>query len=203
MMDEDQDWLDALAGRAPTGAPRAASREGQRLREHIQRNVRVPDVPVVQRDAQREAQLLERARREGLINPTQLTRHAGRRLRPGAFGGLVALAAALAGIAVALAVFLHGAPQMPQTQHLRGARENENIIHIEAADPAALKVKILDELRTAGVPATGYERLGVEGINADLPKPVPPRVRDVLTRHHLSVPSSGELRIEIAASSAP
>lgn len=200
MTDEDQDWLDALAGRAPRGALGAASQEGRRLREHIQRNVRIPDVSVPQRDAQREAQLLERARREGLINPTQLTQRAGRRLRPEAYGGWVALAAGLASIAVALTVFLHGTPQM---QHMRGARTNENIIHIEAADPTALKMEILDELRAAGVSATGYGRLGLEGINADLPKPVPPQVREVLTRHHLSVPSNGELRIEIAPSSKP
>lgn len=200
MTDEDQDWLDALAGRAPSGAHGAAGREAQRLREHIQRNVRLPEVEVAQHDAQREAQLLERARREGLIDPTRLTRRTGRRLQPGAFGGWVALAAGLGGIAVALTVFLHGAPQ---TQHLRGARENENVIRIEAPDPTALKIEILDELRAAGVSATGYERLGVEGINADLPKPVPPRVRDVLTRHHLSVPNTGELRVEIAAPSAP
>ena len=112
---------------------------------------------------------------------------------------MVALAAGLAGIAVALTVFLHGSPQ---TQHLRGARENESVIHIEAADPTALKLEILDELRAAGVPATGYERLGIEGINADLPKPVPPRVRAVLMRHDLSVSGGGELRIEIAVPSA-
>ena len=200
MTDEDQDWLDALAGRLSSGLHRAASHEGQRLREHIRRNVRVPDVTIPERDAQREAQLIERARREGLIDPTQLTKRGRRRLQPGVLGGLVALAAGLAGIAVALTVFLHGTPQV---QHLRGARETENVIHVEAADPTALKMEILDELRSAGVSATGYERLGVEGINADLPKPVPPRVRDVLTRHHLNIPAGGELRIEIAVPSAP
>ena len=199
MTDEDQDWLDALAGRAPSGAHGMATREARRLREHIQRNVRAPDVAVARQDAQREAQLLERARREGLIDPTRLTRRAGRRLRPETSGGLVALAAGLASIAVALTVFLHGTPQM----HMRGAHESENIVRIEAADPTALKMEMLDELRAAGVAATGYGRLGVEGINADLPKPIPPQVRDVLTRHHLSVPSNGELRIEIAPSSAP
>ncbi len=198
MTDQDQDWLDTLAGRSPSGVHRAAGREGQELRAHIQRNVRAPDVTVPEHDARREAQLLDRARREGLIDPTQLTRRARQRLRPRALGGLVALAAGLAGITVALTMFLHGGPR---TEHLRGAREN--VIHLEAADPTALKMEILDELRAAGVSATGYERLGIEGINADLPKPVPPRVRDVLTRHHLSVPTGGELRIEIAAPSAP
>lgn len=198
MTDEDQDWLEALAGRNPTGQHRAAIREGERLRELIQRNVQPPDVTVPEQDAEREAQLLERARREGLINPAALTRRARRHVRPAAIGGWLGLAAGLAGIAVALTLFLRSAPP---TEQVRGAREP--VIHIEANDPAALKMQILDELRAAGVRATGYEQLGVEGIDANLPKPVPPRVQEVLTRHRLSVPESGVLRIEIASPSQP
>jgi len=197
MTDEDQDWLEALAGRTPEGSNHAAIREARRLRELIQRNVHAPDALVPERDARREAQLLERARCEGLIDPSQLTRRRRRLMRPTGIGGL-ALAAGLACIAVALTFLLHNTPQ---TQHLRGARAD--VVRIEAANPTALKVQILQELRAAGVTATGYEQLGVEGIDADLPKPVPPRVRDVLTRHHLSVPSDGVLKIEIAAPSTP
>jgi len=197
MTDEDQDWLEALAGRTPEGSNHAAIREARRLRELIQRNVHAPDTLLPERDARREAQLLERARCEGLIDPSQLARRRRRLMRPTGIGGL-ALAAGLACIAVALTFLLHNTPQ---TQHLRGARAD--VVRIEAADPTALKVQILQELRAAGVTATGYEQLGVEGIDADLPKPVPPRVRDVLTRHHLSVPSDGVLKIEIAAPSTP
>ena len=198
MTDPDQDWLDALAGRAPTGSNDAAIREARRLRELIQRNVHAPDVPVAAKDAQREAQLIERARREGLIDPAQLAQRRRRLTRATTVGWWAGLAASVAGIAVALAVFFHGAPQ---AQHLRSARES--VIRIEAADPTALKVEILDELRAAGATATGYEGLGIEGIDAQLPKPVPPRVRDVLARHHLGVPSDGVLRIEIAAPGTP
>jgi hypothetical protein len=197
MTDEDQDWVDALAGRAPEGSNRGVVREGLRLRELIQRNVHAPDVSVPERDARREAQLLERAQREGLLDPSQLTRRRRRLMRPTGVGGL-ALAASLACLAVALTFLLHGTPQ---TQHLRGA--HEEVVRIEAADPTALKMQILQELRAVGVTATGYEQLGVEGIDADLPEPVPPRVREVLTRHHVSVPSDGVLKIEIAAPSAP
>ncbi|HEY1890903.1 MAG TPA: hypothetical protein VGG63_10880 [Steroidobacteraceae bacterium] len=194
MTDPDRDWLDALAGRAPTGA----NREAERLREFIKRNVHSPDVPVPERDAQREAQLLERARREGLIDPTALTRRTRRLMRPAAIRALVALAAGVGGIAVALTFFLHGAPR---TEHLRGAREE--VTRIQSPDPTALKMQILDELRAAGVRATGYEQLGVEGIDASLPEPVPPRVRAVLTRHHLSVPTNGVLKVEIAPPATP
>lgn len=198
MTDPDHDWLDALAGRPATGSNRGAMHEGVRLREFIQRNVHAPDVSVPDRDAQREAQLLQRARREGLIDPAELTRRTRRPLQPPALRALIALAAGIAGVAVALAVFLHGAPR---TEHLRGAREE--VLRIQSADPTALKMQILDELHAAGVRATGYEQLGVEGIDASLPQPLPPRVRAVLTRHHLSVPTSGVLRIEIAAPAAP
>ncbi|HEX4269613.1 MAG TPA: hypothetical protein VHY36_17125 [Steroidobacteraceae bacterium] len=194
MTDEDQDWLDSLAGRSATGSHRASIAEAQRLRESIRRNVRVPDVAVPAQDVQREAQLLERAGREGLIDPTRLARRTRQRLP--AIGAMGALAASVAGVAIAL--FLHG---RPQTEHLRGTRAQ--VTRIEAADPTALKMQILDELRAAGVRATGYDQLGIEGIDADLPQPVPPRVRDVLTRHHLGVPANGVLRIEIAAPSKP
>jgi hypothetical protein len=197
MTDEDQDWLDALAGRTAQGADRAGIREAKRLREHIQRNVHAPDVSVPERDARREARLLERARREGLIDPAHITRRKRLLMRPSGIGGL-ALAGSLAGIAVALTFFLHNPPR---TQHLRGARED--VVRIEAADPTALKMQILQELRAAGITVTGYEQLGVEGIDADLPEPVSPRVRDVLTRHHLRVPRDGVLKIEIAAPSTP
>lgn len=198
MTDSDQDWLDALAGRTPAGSDRAAIAEARQLRELVQRNVHTPDVPVAARDAQREAQLLERARRDGLIDPAQISRRSGRLVRRPGVGGWVGLAAALAGIAVALTVFFHAAPR---AEHLRSAREN--VVHMKAADPTALKMELLDELRAAGVAATGYEGLGVAGIDAQLTKPVPPRVRDVLTRHHLSVPDDGVLRIEIAAPGSP
>ncbi len=194
MTDEDQDWLDALGGRSAPGPNRAAINEAQRLREFIRRNVHAPDVAVPEQDAQREAQLLERARREGLIDSAQLAKRRRRRLP--AIGGVAALAASVAGVTIAL--FLHG---RPQTEQVRGTREH--VIHIVAADPTALKMQILDELRAAGVRAMGYDQLGVEGIDADLPNPVPPPVRNVLTRHHLSVPSDGILRIEIAAPSKP
>lgn len=198
MTDEDQEWLDALAGRASEGSGRAAAREAKRLREFIQRNVRTPDVTVPTRDAQREGQLLERARREGLIDPGQLGRRGRRLMLAARTGRWIGLAASLVGIGAALALFLRGTPP---TEHVRSA--HESVSRIEAADPTALKVEILDELRAAGVTATGYEALGIEGIDAQLPRPVPPRVRDVLTRHHLSVPGNGVLRIEIAAPSTP
>jgi hypothetical protein len=194
---DDQDWLEALAGRTPAGSRRAAILDARRLRDHVQRNVRAPDVTVAERDAQREEQLLERARREGLIDPAQLERRARGRMRPG-ITRWMAIAAGIAGVAMAPLLLLRS---VHPTEHVRGA--SDHVIRIEAADPAALKMQILDELRAAGVAATGYGQLGVEGIDASLPKPLPPQVRAVLARRHLTVPSNGVLRIEITAPSKP
>ena len=70
-------------------------------------------------------------------------------------------------------------------------------VQLQARDPAALKRQIVEELRAAGVEATGYETLGVHGIDADLPQPLTPAVRSVLARHEVPEPADGVLRIEI------
>jgi hypothetical protein len=52
-------------------------------------------------------------------------------------------------------------------------------------------------LRAAGVEATGYEALGVHGIDADLPRPITSETRRVLQQFSLPEPADGVLRIEI------
>ncbi len=72
------------------------------------------------------------------------------------------------------------------------------IVRLKAADPRSLRLQIVEELRAAGAPASGYEQLGVEGIDADLPHPVPESVSRVLERHSVPVPRDGTLRIQIS-----
>jgi hypothetical protein len=83
----------------------------------------------------------------------------------------------------------------PPTTVVRG--DDDGVVHITATNPAELKRRILDELRAAGVDATGYEALNVHGIDADLPTPLPPQVGRVLDTHDIPVPADGVLRIEI------
>ncbi len=49
------------------------------------------------------------------------------------------------------------------------------VTQLIAADPSALKQQIVDDLRAAGVEAIGYDRLGLSGVDAQLPRPVPAR----------------------------
>jgi hypothetical protein len=196
MKDETDAWVEALSGRATGDAPEAA-REALMLREALLRLRSTSEAPSAPADAGREAALLERARREGLF-PSHAP--AARRLRVGrvpvwpAFGAVTAVAAA-----VLVAVIV-----------LRPAREVEvvrgvssGLVTLEAPDPPVLKSQLLEELRAAGVQANGYQRLGVAGIDADLPQPVPARVREVLARHHIALPPDGVLRIEIAPARNP
>jgi hypothetical protein len=70
-------------------------------------------------------------------------------------------------------------------------------VRIESSDPQALKARLLRELNAAGVHATGYDRLGRPGIDADLPQPLPPAVHILLDRHHIPIPPDGVLTVEI------
>jgi hypothetical protein len=185
MMDDDDLWLDALAGRDVTDEQQPTVYEARRLRAALlrQRGPQVAEAP--QRDVLRERALLARAAREGLIDPTR---------RPALF----AYAAAVVFLAVAMTWILR------PTQHIERVRGIvDGTVTLEAPDPRSLKRQLLDELHAAGVTATGYERFGVQGIDADLPRPVPERVRNVLQKHHIEPPTDDVLKIEIVTSGAP
>lgn len=72
-------------------------------------------------------------------------------------------------------------------------------VTLRSAQPRELRERIVDELRAAGVQAEGYEQLGVNGVDAELPRPLPAEVRAVLERHHIPVPADGALRVQILA----
>lgn len=186
--DDDQLWLEALAGRAAGDSP--PQREASALRRAvIERETDVPVVAERDRDPAREGRLLDRARREGVLGKPRAAPH--RRWWIGWDSGFAV--AAIAGIALAIGFY-----QLPtrESQVVRSAPDG--VVRLEADDPAGLKQQIIDELRAIGVAASGYERLGRHGIDADLPQPVTDAVRRVLARHRIPLPADGVLRVEIA-----
>lgn len=182
---DDHEWLDALAGRAP--ATTAARREASALRDAL-RTAAAPETTtrLNPRDARRERQLLERAAREGVL-PRATARKP--RFLPIAAGLLLALTAGM---------LIRLQSRAPEFEVMRGTESG--VVRIEAADPAALKARIRAALQSAGVETTGYEALGVQGIDADLPRPLTPEVRRVLAVFDIPEPADGVLRIEIRKS---
>ena len=71
---------------------------------------------------------------------------------------------------------------------------------LHAADPSALKQQLVDELRASGIEAIGYDRLGLSGVDAQLPQPVPPAARATLDKYGIRVPADGVVRVEISPS---
>jgi hypothetical protein len=178
-MNDDQEWLDALAGRdTPTSATR---HEARALRAALL--AATPHAAAASADPNREARLVARAIDEGLLP----------RRRSGSMRWQWPMAAGI--------VLLLGAGLLVQWQRqstapvVRGGEDG--IVRIAADDPAALERRLLAELRAAGVEATGYEALGVYGIDADLPLPLSTEVRRMLAAHDIPEPADGVLRIEI------
>jgi hypothetical protein len=183
--DSDRDWLDALGGRARS-IENAAQAEGQVLRKMVQAQLeqqadaeRATTASIATRDPMRERALIERAKREGLLNS-----------RASWTPMLIAAAIAMVAVGIVWQSFI-----TPETPVVRG--EVAAPVQMHATDPAALKRQIVEELRAAGVQATGYEAFDIQGIDADLPRPLTPEVRRVLASHDIPEPADGVLRIEI------
>jgi hypothetical protein len=190
--DDDDAWLDALAGRIePLQFDTVQSRdlvlEALALREFIRRQ-ELPTTPGIHTvDAARELELIARARREGLLVSAaqrQLPRYGLRRL---GFS-----AAAL--VVIAVGIGLWRSSLTPQ-ETLRGV--DHGTVHLQAQDPPALKRQLTEELTAAGATVSGYERLGRLGIDVDLPQPLPTDIVKILERHHIPVPSDEVLVVEI------
>jgi hypothetical protein len=193
--EEDDTWFEALAGRA--SGEHGATREASALRAALLHSAAADsiltstaEVNEPSPDAAREVRLLERARAAGLLEPRRgLLQRRTFWSWPG-FGAVTALAC---GAVIAVIVLR----PVRVTEVSRGAAVS-NVFVLRAADPVRVQRDLLGELRAAGVTAAGYERLGREGIDADLPRPLPARVRATLERYHIPVPADGTLQIEIA-----
>jgi hypothetical protein len=185
MSTDDQDrWLDALAGR------NVDSEEGRALREQIRAQLTEPPTVVAQIDPVREAQLIARARAAGLL-PAGAPRRLG-------LARVALMAAALAGVAIGVNTLRN--MRVP-SETFRGAADG--VVELETQDPRALKQRLIQELKDAGVSATGYERLDRVGLDADLPLPVAANVRRVLQQHQIPIPNDGALVVEIHAPGVP
>jgi hypothetical protein len=190
--DEDQAWLEALAGRRAATPASASTQEAHALRALVQTQTPPDAAAAANVDPARAAALIERARAEGLL-PQRAAPRQGWRSRMASRPALAAAAVATLAVAIAVTRYL-----TPPTEALRsGGLET---VRLEAHDPQALRQELIQELRAAGVRVSGYEQFGRIGIDADLPQPLTPQVRGVLARHGIPVPGDGALVVVITAS---
>jgi hypothetical protein len=195
MPDEDDRWFEALAGEGKVATPGDPSTEGAALRAAILARTLSDAGEVPETDPGREAQLIERARAAGLLPAAPQSAPPRRKHRALRW---LALAAALTSIAIGISLQMR--PGTP-TGVLRG--DAGGLVRIRASDPLRLKQDLLRELNAAGVHATGYENLGRQGIDADLPEPLPDAVRKILQQHAIPLPTGNVLQLEIEAPSPP
>jgi hypothetical protein len=149
-----------------------------------------------------DADFLDRLRREELrvVNPAEL---AGNPFEPKATWrsavrktGTRGWAAGALAIAVLMLAW-HLRPQGSTDDVVPSSPDG--IARLTAADPRALRQQIVGELHAAGVDAAGYEQLGINGVDADLPQPTALAVLTILHKHRIPAPANGALRIEISA----
>lgn len=196
---DNLDWLDELAGRK-TNAPSEARELRPDVLARLAEAREDSQAAIPAQGAGRDAELIAPARAEGpFIDESELqdnpfARRSSLRATLRSAGSRGWAAAALAIGVIALGWHLR--PMAPEEVYRDSP---DGVVRLHSADPRALRKQIVDELRAVGVEAAGYEQLGIDGIDANLPPPVSDDVRRALEKHHIPVPKDGVLRVEIAA----
>jgi hypothetical protein len=222
----DQDWLEALAGRKARNENSAAANTGKALREaYLARPDQTPSsVEAPKPDFQK---LLNRARAEGLL-ADQSERREGPLLRRHhrRIQGLLAIAATVI-VAVGLILLLHPIPGVeapfgyfPESNaakvgldavaspvagilRLEVLRSPVNgKLRIESAQPEKMQHQMLADFQSLGVQVKAYEELGIEGIDADIPSPIDEKLRSMLRKYGIAAPTGGDLDIQIVRKEA-
>lgn len=190
---DDQEWLDGLAGGAGTSAD---SIDGAQLRRAIQQRTMPTVQAVPDRDATREAMLIARARREGVIKPAATTgADSPRRWLLGWRGALAMVA--VAGVAVWIGFAVNGPffDSQDEMETVRGVADGDAVI--EAVDPAAMRGAIIDALQELNVEAVAYDSITHQGIEVVLPDPLPDEASALLERFDIAPPLHSEFTIII------
>ena len=198
MKDDDDLWFEALAGRAGSDHNAAQSAfEARLLRAALlQSSPPLPRVaPPGRQDEQQLRDALHAARKTrrctGCARRWQALQAWWRRPGRPAFG------AALAAFVVAVSVFAlwpNRPVQRPETV-LRGSRSFEPQL-IGTAAPAERRNALATQLTAQGATVRRYERLGRQGLEAQLPLPLSPALQATLTGAGLHVSAEGDLRVE-------
>lgn len=227
--DADQDWADALAGRAPAG-PRAdalARLEADSLRQALRRwPSQAPAMPADMASAAAApptaghpaeppalARLLAEARQGGPVAPAcaacAALRATWARLRaallgttPGQRPGRPSGAGLRMGAGLALAGVL-GLALLPRwlapPADTPTLRQGTQPLQRSVADPHASREALASRLSAAGADVQRYERAGRLGLDAEFHRPPDADLRAWLADQGLALAPDGSLRVEFRA----
>jgi hypothetical protein len=205
---DDEEWFEALAGRARPGTQTATLIEATLLREATRRwhaPVEV-DAALLQPQA-----LIERARAEGLGRRHGWCGGCAERWRwlldrfgsgRGLSGWPVAgAAAAVLGLAVVLINIDRDTAPGPEAggQPVLRSPADAGRYLLHDAQARERRNRIADELASAGVPVQRYERLGRFGLDAQIAMPPAAAVAGVLALNGVEPAADGALMVEVDA----
>jgi hypothetical protein len=215
-MSDDEQWLNALAGRSTMGASPGTELEARLLRAAVRQSPHA-NVPAPTRDdeqrllkALRASQPIQTAhpaalgksdewanwRCGGCARRWQQMRQWFLSSTNSAWGA--AGMALVAGLAVFAVVESWQSPQLVFDKlppAMRNGNEAEVRV-IAVADPQAIRNQLANEMSAQGAEVRRYERLGRFGIDARLPDPVPEAMRRSLLRLGLPATISVAVRLE-------
>lgn len=199
---DDDDWLDALAGRPRAGARSATLAEAQLLRQ----GARAWRPQVAAEPAPDDAAALQQAAaRAGLLRPRRWC--SGCAARWQAWQQRVAaagprgwtLAASLAAVALLSPLAWRDAtPPEPVTRGAPDANAESTRLR-QHADPRAERERLAAELEALGARVQRFDRLGRHGLSAEWPGPVPPGTEARLRALGLARAADGSVQLEVEA----
>lgn len=206
--DEDQDWLDALAGKPNPNADPDVTRRATLLRLAIQRH----DAALGVNDFDVEAglqKLKARLRREGLIGvdqqPTIKERFA--RLAMAAsvalnrhFVQFAVAASVVLTVGLTMRLYLHEQPIQNEAEIMRGGGERQIVL---APDPEARLKQLATELDRLGIKYQIERKEGKILLKAQGVDPAKDDVASFLERNHITPPVKDSVELDIRLMAKP
>lgn len=194
--DDDQRWLDVLAGRSPPRAGDPVSQQAKALRTALRGAPAPRPAGEPSTDEQRLTQLLARARAQGLLDEPAPPRWMPEFLLTfwATRSGWVAAPALALLLLVSGGLWWWPGDQQPEDPRLRSAAPA--VQHLTSANPVAQQTALAEALQSAGAQVQAFERLGHRGLDIELPQPLTPALQQILQQHGLHAPQGTALVIE-------
>lgn len=189
---EDQDWLDALAGKPDPDANPNVTKRAALLRQAIQKHDAALGVNDFDTDAGLQ-KLKFRMRREGLTSDSKPSFIHNR------FVQYAMAASIILTIGLTMRIYLYEQPMQNEADIVRGS--NQQIVL--AADPEARLKQLTTELGELGIQYQIERKEGIIILMAHGVDPLKDEVAEFLERNHITAPVGTDLALEFRSMPNP